>query len=93
MPDGTTTIEIIESDRNRLDSLRRYPGKPCRAVVRRPLEENEPLGPETLAGIQASLDDIRRGCDARGAETGPGDGVSRGGAQGSFCDFPASQSS
>ncbi len=61
MPDRTTTIEIFESDRDRLDSLRRYPGEPCRVVVHRLLEENEPLSPGILAGIRASLEEIRRG--------------------------------
>jgi len=61
MPDGTTTIEILESDRDRLDTLRPYPGEPYRAVVRRPLEENEPLSPGTLAGIRPTLDGIRQG--------------------------------
>ena len=61
MPDGTTTIAIFESDRDRLESLRRYPGEPHRAVVRRLLAENEPLSPGTLAGIQASPEEVRRG--------------------------------
>ncbi|MDD3111873.1 MAG: hypothetical protein PHU26_06230 [Methanofollis liminatans] len=42
MPDGTTTIAIFESDRDRLESLQRYSGEPYRAVVRRLLAENKP---------------------------------------------------
>ena len=49
MPDGTTTIEIFESDRDLPESLRRCP------------DENESLSPVALADIQASLDEIRRG--------------------------------
>ena len=64
MPEETTTIEITRSDRDRLNHLRRYPREPYRTVVRRLLdrgEDAEPLSPETIADIQASLDDIRRG--------------------------------
>ena len=64
MPEETTTIEITRSDRNRLSRLRRYPREPYRAIVRRLLDQSEdpePLSPETIAEIQASLDEIRRG--------------------------------
>jgi predicted transcriptional regulator len=61
MPDGTTTIEIFESDRDRLESLRRYPDEPHQSIVHRLLDENESLSPVALADIQASLDEIRRG--------------------------------
>ena len=64
MPDETTTIEITRSDRDRLESLRRYPREPYRTIVRRLLDQSEdpePLSPETIADIQASLDEIRRG--------------------------------
>ncbi|WP_292492597.1 hypothetical protein [Methanoculleus sp. 10] len=64
MPDETTTIEILKSDRDRLDELRRYPDEPYLIIVRRLLEQiedPEPLSPETLASIQASLDEIRQG--------------------------------
>ncbi|MDD3856600.1 MAG: hypothetical protein PHP43_00950 [Methanoculleus sp.] len=64
MPEETTTIEITRSDRDRLNRLRRYPREPYRSIVRRLLEQSEdpePLSPETIADIQASLDEIRRG--------------------------------
>jgi predicted transcriptional regulator len=64
MPEETTTIEIFASDRSRLNRLRRYPREPYRSVVRRLLEQTEdcePLNPEAIAEIQASLDEIRRG--------------------------------
>lgn len=64
MPEETTTIEITRSDRDRLNHLRRYPREPYRAIVRRLLDQSEdpePLSPETIADIQASLDEIRRG--------------------------------
>jgi len=64
MTEETTTIEITRSDRDRLNRLRRYPREPYRSVVRRLLEQAEdcePLSPETIADIQASLDEIRRG--------------------------------
>mgnify|MGYP001237650505 FL=1 len=64
MTEETTTIEITRSDRDRLNRLRRYPREPYRSVVRRLLEQTEdcePLSPETIADIQASLDEIRRG--------------------------------
>lgn len=64
MPEKTTTIEITRSDRDRLNRLRRYPREPYRAIVRRLLDQSEdpePLSPETIADIQASLDEIRRG--------------------------------
>lgn len=64
MPKETTTIEIARSDRDRLNRLRRYPREPYRSVVRRLLEQGEdtePLSPETIAEIQASLDEIKRG--------------------------------
>ena len=64
MPDETTTIEILKSDRDRLDELRRYPDEPYLIIVRRLLEQiedPEPLSPETLASIQASLDEIQQG--------------------------------
>ena len=64
MPEETTTIEITRSDRDRLNRLRLYPREPYRAIVRRLLEQSEdpePLSPETIADIQASLDEIRRG--------------------------------
>ncbi|MCE5337744.1 MULTISPECIES: hypothetical protein [unclassified Methanoculleus] len=64
MPEETTTIEITRSDRDRLNRLRRYPREPYRTIVRRLLDQSEdpePLSPETIADIQASLDEIRRG--------------------------------
>jgi len=64
MPEDRTTIEITRSDRDRLNRLRRYPREPYRAIVRRLLDQSEdpePLSPETIADIQASLDEIRRG--------------------------------
>jgi len=64
MPEKTTTIEITRSDRDRLNRLRRYPREPYRAIVRRLLDQSEdpePLSPETIADIQASLNEIRRG--------------------------------
>lgn len=64
MPEDTTTIEITRSDRTRLESLRRYPREPYRTIVSRLLDQSEdpePLNPETIADIQASLDEIRRG--------------------------------
>lgn len=64
MTEETITIEITRSDRDRLNSLRRYPKEPYRSGTRRLLEQNEdrePLSPETIADIQASLDEIRRG--------------------------------
>ncbi|MDV2482465.1 hypothetical protein F8E02_10725 [Methanoculleus sp. Wushi-C6] len=64
MPEETTTIEIFASDRDRLNRLRRYPREPYRSRVCRLLEQAEdcePLSLETIADIQASLDDIRRG--------------------------------
>ena len=64
MTEETTTIEITRSDRDRLNRLRRYPREPYRSIVRRLLEQSEdpePLSPETIADIQASLDEIRRG--------------------------------
>lgn len=64
MSDETTMIEILRSDRDRLDELRRYPDEPYPAIIRRLLEEiedPETLSPEVIAGIQASLDEIRRG--------------------------------
>lgn len=64
MPEETTTIEILRSDRDRLDSLRRYPGESYQVVIRRLLEEiedPETLSPEKIADIQASLNEIRRG--------------------------------
>jgi predicted transcriptional regulator len=64
MSDETTTIEILKSDRDRLDELRRYPDEPYPAIIRRLLEEiedPETLSREVIAGIQASLDEIRRG--------------------------------
>ena len=64
MPEETTTIEITRSDRDRLNHLRRYPREPYRSIVRRLLdqgEDTEPLSPEAIADIQASLDEIRRG--------------------------------
>ena len=64
MPEETTTIEITRSDRNRLNRLRRYPREPSRTIVRRLLDQSEdpePLSHETIADIQASLDEIRRG--------------------------------
>ena len=64
MPEDTTTIEITRSDRDRLESLRRYPREPYRTIVHRLLDQSEdpePLSPETIADIQASLDEIRRG--------------------------------
>jgi len=64
MPEETATIEILRSDRDRLDSLRRYPGEPYQVVIRRLLEkieDPETLSPEKIADIQASLDEIRRG--------------------------------
>ena len=64
MPEETTTIEITKSDRDRLNRLRRYPREPYRTIVRRLLDQSEdpePLSPETIADIQASLVEIRRG--------------------------------
>ena len=64
MPEETTTIEITRSDRDRLNHLRRYPREPYRSIVRRLLdqgEDTEPLSPEAIADIQASLDEIRLG--------------------------------
>ncbi len=64
MPEETTTIEIARSDRDRLNRLRLYPREPYRSIVRRLLEQSEdtePLSPETIAEIQASLDEIKRG--------------------------------
>ena len=64
MQEETTTIEIARSDRDRLNHLRLYPREPYRSIVRRLLEQSEdtePLSPETIAEIQASLDEIRRG--------------------------------
>lgn len=64
MPEETTTIEITRSDRDRLNRLRRYPREPYRTIVRRLLDQSEdpePLSPKTIADIQASLDEIRRG--------------------------------
>jgi predicted transcriptional regulator len=64
MPEETTTIEIARSDRDRLNRLRLYPREPYRSIVRRLLEQGEdtePLSPETIAEIQASLDEIKRG--------------------------------
>jgi len=64
MPEETTTIEIARSDRDRLNHLRLYPREPYRSIVRRLLEQSEdtePLSPETIAEIQASLDEIKRG--------------------------------
>ena len=64
MTEETTTIEITRSDRDRLNRLRRYPREPYRSIVRRLLDQSEdpePLSPETIADIQASLDEIRRG--------------------------------
>ncbi|NMA10131.1 hypothetical protein L21_2047 [Methanoculleus chikugoensis] len=64
MAEETTTIEIARSDRDRLNRLRRYPREPYRTIVRRLLDQSEdpePLSPETIADIQASLDEIRRG--------------------------------
>ncbi|WP_243670106.1 hypothetical protein [Methanoculleus chikugoensis] len=73
------TIEITRSNRDRLNRLRRYPREPYRTIVRRLMDQSEdppepPLSPETIADIQASLDEIRRGrvCDARGVEAGSG---------------------
>ncbi|EJG07623.1 MAG: hypothetical protein PHU26_10645 [Methanofollis liminatans] len=64
MQEETTTIEIARSDRDRLNHLRLYPREPYRSIVRRLLEQSEdtePLSPETIAEIQASLDEIKRG--------------------------------
>ncbi|TAJ44563.1 hypothetical protein [Methanofollis fontis] len=64
MREETTTIEITRSDRDRLNRLRRYPREPYRSIVHRLLEQSEdtePLSPETIAEIQASLDEIKRG--------------------------------
>ena len=61
MPDGTTTIEIFESDRDRLESLRRCPDEPHQSIVHRLLDENESLSPVALADIQASLEEVRQG--------------------------------
>lgn len=64
MDEETTTIEITRVDRDRLNRLRRYPREPYRSVIHRLLEtseDHEPLSPETIADIQASLDEIRRG--------------------------------
>ena len=64
MAEETTTIEITRSDRDRLNRLRRYPKEPYRSVIHRLLEQSEdrePLSPETIADIQASLDEIRQG--------------------------------
>ena len=47
-----------------MNRLRRYPREPYRTIVRRLLDQSEdpePLSPETIADIQASLDEIRRG--------------------------------
>ncbi|BBL68222.1 hypothetical protein [Methanoculleus chikugoensis] len=58
------TIEITRSNRDRLNRLRRYPREPYRTIVRRLMDQSEdpePLSPETIADIQASLDEIRRG--------------------------------
>lgn len=41
MPDETTTIEILKSDRDRLDELRRYPDEPYPAIVRRLPDQSE----------------------------------------------------
>ena len=73
MPDETTTINTFKSDRNRLDELRRYPNELYRLSFAGCWTRADPelRSPGTLTGIQASLDDIQRGCDARGAETEP----------------------
>lgn len=47
-----------------MNRLRHYPREPYRTIVRRLLDQSEdpePLSPETIADIQASLDEIRRG--------------------------------
>ena len=64
MSEEKTSNSISRSERERMTNQRSYPRSTYRTIVRRLLDQSEdpePLSPETIADIQASLDEIRRG--------------------------------